>query len=104
MPYEDERLPSAEKLMDHATETAGTWMWRAIREINEKFGDGYAKSHPELIVGFMQTAGIDEVAMHLRGIGKSCSALKARWTFLTNDFQKESNNRGRACTRDCVID
>jgi hypothetical protein len=46
-------------LMRQAQMTAQTYMSQAIEDIDELFGDGYAKKHPELIVGYMQTAAID---------------------------------------------
>lgn len=77
MSYEDEELPSAERLMEQAGDTASSWMYKAVREIDERFGEGFAKKHPELIAGFMQTAGIDEVAMHLRGVVKSLQRIES---------------------------
>ncbi len=46
-------------LMRQASDTAETYLNRAVRIIDEKFGEGYAKAHPELIVGFMSTAAMD---------------------------------------------
>ncbi|MGF2653769.1 hypothetical protein ACQUWL_14655 [Serratia marcescens] len=83
MNYEDEKLPSAERLLEQAADTAGSWMWRAVEEIDRQFGKGYAKNHPELVAGFMQTAGIDEVAMHLRGIVKSLQRLEGELEVLS---------------------
>ena len=46
-------------LMHQARDTAETYFNQALRIIDEKFGEGYAKEHPELIVGFMNTAARD---------------------------------------------
>jgi len=46
-------------LMLQAMDTAETYFNRAVRVIDEKFGGGYAKAHPELIAGFMKTAAKD---------------------------------------------
>ncbi|HIB5224350.1 TPA: hypothetical protein ACWW8Y_004952 [Escherichia coli] len=62
------RLPSADTLAEQAAKTASGWMSDAVIAIDELFGKGYAKQHPELVAAFMQTAGLDEAAMHLRGL------------------------------------
>lgn len=46
-------------LMRQARDTAETYFNQAIRIIDEKFGEGYAKEHPELVAGFMNTAARD---------------------------------------------
>lgn len=46
-------------LMRQAQMTARTYMEQAVEDIDEIFGKGYAKAHPELVVGYMQTAAID---------------------------------------------
>lgn len=46
-------------LMLQARDTAQTYFNQAVRIIDEKFGEGYAKAHPELITGFMKTAASD---------------------------------------------
>ena len=45
--------------MDQATSTAKNYFLDAIKCIDSKFGDGYAKSHPELIGSFMNAAAAD---------------------------------------------
>lgn len=68
MHHSSDRLPSAEILAEQAAKTASGWMSDAVTGIDELFGKGYAKQHPELVAAFMQSAAIDEAAMHLRGI------------------------------------
>lgn len=46
-------------LMRQARDTAETYFNQSVRVIDEKFGEGYAKEHPELIAGFMNTAARD---------------------------------------------
>lgn len=46
-------------LMRQARDTAETYFNQAVRIIDEKFGEGYAKEHPELIAGFMNTTAKD---------------------------------------------
>lgn len=46
-------------LMLQARDTAETYFNQSIRIIDSKFGEGYAKAHPELIAGFMRTAAMD---------------------------------------------
>lgn len=46
-------------LIRQARDTAETYFNQAVRIIDGKFGEGYAKEHPELIAGFMKTAAMD---------------------------------------------
>ena len=56
----------AETLMRQAGYTAEEWMHQGIKAIDGVFGEGYAKKNPALLGHFMQAAGLDEVAMHIR--------------------------------------
>ena len=38
------------------------YMSKAISAIDETFGEGYAKAHPELIESFMLTAGLVDIS------------------------------------------
>jgi hypothetical protein len=42
---------------------ADWWMGQAVEKIDQQFGEGYAKAHPELIVGFIGVAERDYTAM-----------------------------------------
>ena len=42
----------------------------AISVIDKQFGEGYARRHPELIVGFIQAHAIEEVGIELGRIGE----------------------------------
>ena len=46
-------------LMRQASITAHEYFTAAIKYIDDRFGDGYAQAHPELIAAFMQTAARD---------------------------------------------
>jgi len=48
-----------ETLLRQAPMTAHDYMMKAISDIDELLGEGYAKKHPELIGAYMQTASID---------------------------------------------
>lgn len=85
-----EKLPSAERLMEQAGSTAVTWMRTAVVEIDELFGKGYAKAHPELIVGFMQAAGADEIAMYLRGLVNAHQQVEETLEVLSDRLSRES--------------
>lgn len=50
---------SADRLMEQASMTACEYLDEAVRKIDSTFGTGYAKQHPELVAGFMQTAAAD---------------------------------------------
>lgn len=49
----------ATTLMRQAPMTAQTYLLEAISCIDEAFGKGYAKEHPELVAAFMQVSGQD---------------------------------------------
>lgn len=46
-------------LLRQACMTAHTYFHAAIKTIDDEYGGGYAKGHPELIAGFMQAAAHD---------------------------------------------
>ena len=46
-------------LMRQAPMTAHEYFHAAIKTIDDRFGDGYAQAHPELVAAFMQTAARD---------------------------------------------
>ena len=64
--------------MDHAQKTALDYMKRATFEIDEKFGDGYSKAHPELVAAFMQTAALDYLANY--GMEQLTNQLRIMFT------------------------
>ena len=49
--------------------TANEYMLQAVRKINEAFGNGYAKDHPELVGAYMQTVAIGEQSRHIEQLG-----------------------------------
>ena len=69
---------SDQALMNQSKDTAHDYMMAAIRSIDEKFGEGYAKNNPQLVGDFMKTATIDYL---------SCSGLQSIATSL--DFVTE---------------
>jgi len=48
-----------ETMMRQAPMTAREYLLRAVRDIDEILGVGYAKAHPELIGTFLLTCAID---------------------------------------------
>ena len=46
-------------LLKQASDTAQAYMIRAKYDINEQFGEGYAKDHPELVAAYMKVAAMD---------------------------------------------
>jgi hypothetical protein len=46
-------------LLRQAPMTADVYMKCAVHDINELFGLGYARAHPELVAAYMQTAAMD---------------------------------------------
>ena len=57
--------------------TAETYFNQAIEIIDQRFGDGYAEAHPELLGAFMHTAALDfqaciiAKAIHLKDLSMS---------------------------------
>ena len=48
-----------ETLMNQAGPTAAVYLRAAVDAIDEKFGEGYAAKHPELVGAFMQVCAQD---------------------------------------------
>jgi hypothetical protein len=49
----------AQTAVEQAYKTADQYFREAVRRIDEKFGDGYAKKNPRLVATFMQVAAKD---------------------------------------------
>lgn len=45
-------------------------MRTAVEEIDKIFGDGYAAQHPELVLGFILTAALDQAGMYFRELAE----------------------------------
>ena len=69
----------------------------AIRKIDEAFGAGYAKGHPELVAALIQAAAFDRVAKAIRsnpaGGDLARKILLAELTELTEDLEEQSPPR-----------
>lgn len=50
---------TVETLLKQALMTAHVYLCEAIKSIDQKMGDGYAKLHPELIAAYMAAAASD---------------------------------------------
>lgn len=50
---------TAEELLQQASWTAADYLSGGIEAIDKKFGEGYAKKHPELLGAFMAAASRD---------------------------------------------
>ncbi len=59
---EDRITASFDELLRQASMTADTYMSSAVREIDETFGKGFAKSNPTLVAAYMQAASADFAA------------------------------------------
>lgn len=62
---------SPDTLVRQAGATADQYLIDAIARIDSRLGDGYAKAHPELVVGFMQVAAIDYHAAQVNVAGNA---------------------------------
>jgi len=50
---------SFEKLMEDAAATAGVYLRRAVENIDNQFGKGYAKANPVLVAAMIQASAAD---------------------------------------------
>jgi hemoglobin-like flavoprotein len=50
---------TANDLMEEAPDTVNFYLRRAIKHIEDNFGEGYAKEHPELLAGFIQACATE---------------------------------------------
>ena len=50
---------TANDLMVEAPDTVNFYLRRAIEHIEDSFGEGYAKEHPELLAGFLQACATE---------------------------------------------
>ncbi len=50
---------TAENQMRQASMTTCEYFWNAIKDIDDKFGEGYAKQNPQLVGDFMKVASQD---------------------------------------------
>ena len=69
--------------MAQASMTAHQYFHAAIKSIDDRFGEGYAQNHPELIAAFLRTAASDyNVSIAVQalqgGIESMREALRAR--------------------------
>jgi len=66
---------SNDTLMRQASMTAEDYMREAVTSIDNQFGEGYAKEHPELVGAFMKTAALDfgacVIARAIEGVDRS---------------------------------
>jgi hypothetical protein len=66
--YTDSEPPlSADALMRQAASTAQFYMSSAKKDIDSKFGAGYAENHPGLVGAYMNAAALDFLATFTRG-------------------------------------
>ena len=65
-------------LMRQASMTAHTYMIDGIRSVDESFGEGYAKDHPELVSAFIQTCAMDYATAVLASVVQDVSELIKR--------------------------
>lgn len=86
-----------ENLRKDAIDSASTYLDKAIECIDGRFGKGYAKEHPELIVGYMKTAEMDYQASLLgkciqQTFSEGFSDLRSSLHFIGTQFEKIQEN------------
>lgn len=52
-------LMSAQQHFENSSMATHDWMLRAVRDIDEIFGEGYARANPQLVGMYIQTAALD---------------------------------------------
>jgi hypothetical protein len=63
----------------------------AVAFITKRYGEGYAKEHPELVAAFMQVAGMSYLANAAHGICQSGGSISSELeTLLALDHANES--------------
>lgn len=55
-----------DRLMEQASATAYSYMLHTVHNIDQTFGEGYAKAHPELVGAMVQAASLDFAGSILR--------------------------------------
>jgi hypothetical protein len=68
---------SIKTLMRQAPMTTNEYLSAAIKEIDSNFGEGYAKTHPELIGAYIQTCAIDFAAASVTSALQELANVKA---------------------------
>lgn len=56
-----------------ASDQAANWMLAAVRELDERFGEGYAERNPVLVAAMVQAASADQ---HFQGVNVLASAVQ----------------------------
>jgi hypothetical protein len=54
---------------DTAAIAAYRYLAQAVRNVDEAFGEGYAKDHPQLVGAYMQTIAIEEQSRRIEQLG-----------------------------------
>lgn len=68
--------PDPDKPMKQAPAHIRAYLREAIKMIDEAFGEGYSKEHPELVARFIQAASMDSAAAVLaRGLKGIAEAI-----------------------------
>ena len=49
-----------QRLFDQAATSADVYLGEAIRRIDARLGEGYARAHPDLVAAFMDVAGLKQ--------------------------------------------
>ncbi|ENM1232994.1 hypothetical protein AB6R86_004617 [Salmonella enterica] len=62
---------STTSIEKHAFKVAGIWMQKAVREIDQLHGRGYAKENPALVAAFMETAAHNLATLNKRVIAET---------------------------------
>lgn len=56
-----------------ASDQATNWMRAAVRELDKRFGEGYAERNPALVAAMVQAASADQ---HFQGVNALASAVE----------------------------
>ena len=67
---------TVQQIMKQASSTANEYLTNAVKDIDGRFGDGYALEHPQLIEIYVRAASADYAAtLQYQGVEEIASAL-----------------------------
>ncbi|MEW9571533.1 hypothetical protein ABQJ54_07205 [Rhodanobacter sp. Si-c] len=81
---------SFDTLLGQASDTAATYLGRAVQEIDTLFGKGYARQYPRLVAAFMQTAAIDmSASTHAKVYGAALQEISSSLSAIADAIDRK---------------
>jgi hypothetical protein len=87
----------SQTLLNQAPMTANDYLYKARDDIDDKFGEGYAAAHPELVASYMQTCAIDlATAVLARALETGMGAIASSLAEIANAMETEADPNRRS--------